>query len=372
MRHLIGLDLSCLEREPETGVERYARRLVEHLPLVAEDLSIVALVRSGRPVPSVPAPGCVEIADSILPRPLWRETRLPAVIAKLKIALLHAPVAALPMRLSIPRVATIHDVDPPMGRPAPGWFSKSHLRLFHALAAAPRTIVPPSPPRRALLAKDPSAEERIRVIPHGVDRDFKPDGLPLKRDRYRLQPRTPYLLWVGTVRERKDPLVLVRAFAELAARPEFEDLHLLMCGELQMDEAVLRAPLYQADINRRFLLHGYAAREDLPDLYREAEAVIIPSRLEGFGLPALEAMACGTPLLVSRDPALVEVVGGGAMTFPIGDHEALAADLARILPPSEQRENLRRQARDRAAQYSWTASALAHAEVYREALQAPH
>jgi glycosyltransferase involved in cell wall biosynthesis len=265
-------------------------------------------------------------------------------------------------------VATIHDVNPVRGFGREGRFSKNHLRLLHALRVAKRIIVPSVATREAIALLEPRSIDRVRVIHHGVDKDFKPEGLPLKRDRYGLPPKTPFLLWVGTVRDRKDPLVLVKAFARISRLPEYSSLHLLMCGDLQMDESALRAPLRDHDAQARFRLHGYAAREDLPDLYREAEAVVIPSQLEGFGLPALEAMACGTPLVTSTDPALRELVGSAALAFPIGDDEALAATLKRLLSTPEERVRLRERAKDRAQGFCWSATAAAHADVYREVL----
>lgn len=368
MTPLIGLDLSCLEVEPETGVERYARRLAEHLPEVAPDLRLVALVRLGRPAPTVAPPGRVESVRTLLPRALWRETGLVAVAERLGLSLLHAPVAALPLRLRLPRVATIHDVDLSAGLSGRGRLGRNRLRLFHALRAADRIIVPSIATRDAVLRLRPDRASHVRVIPHGVDRDFRPEGLPLKRDRYGLPPRAPFLLWVGTVRPRKDPMVLIRAFARLAKQPDFRSLHLLMCGSLEMDEEELRAPLEGHEAQARFRLHGYAAREDLPDLYREAEAVVIPSQLEGFGLPALEAMACGAPLVVSTDPALREVAGSAALAFPTGDDEALAQTLTLLLRSATERDRLKELARSRATQFSWPGAARAHAAVYREVL----
>jgi len=363
---VIGLDLSCLEATPETGVERYARRLAEHLPEAAPHMQFLILTRPGRPVPVVSEPARVVPVPSILPRLGWRETALPRALKRLGISLLHAPVAAIPLRAAVPRIATVHDV-PAWGEPGfEGRLSRNRLRLFHAVRAAKRIIVPSSATRADLIDLEPRCEPRIRVIHHGVDPDFRPKGIALKRSRYSIPDGVPYLLWVGTVRQRKDPLVLIRAFASLAET--YGDLHCVVCGDARMDEATLRAPVAGTPAEGRLLLTGYAAREDLPDLYREAACLVLPSRIEGFGLPALEAMACGRPVITSQDPALKDLVGDAGLSFRTGDATDLAETITTLLEDDGQAEALAACARARAAGYSWGACARAHADVYDELL----
>ncbi|MSR75167.1 MAG: glycosyltransferase family 1 protein [Planctomycetes bacterium] len=367
MKPTVGLDLSCLEVQPETGVERYARRLVEQLPLVAPDLEFVVLIRPGRPAPAASMQVRVVEVPSLLPRAIWREGAMPRAMRRLGVQLLHAPVAALPFRTSAMRIATIHDV-PRYGEAGhAGRLSRNRLRLLHALRAAHHIVVPSEATRLALIAAEPAVEARVTAIAHGVDPDFRPFGLPLRRDRYGIPPG-PFLLWVGTLRQRKDPLVLVEAFARLM-RSGHPPMHLVMCGKALMDEADVRAPLRAAGIDDRLLiLPGYVAREDLPDLYREAEAVVVPSRLEGFGLPALEAMASGRPLVISEDAALTEVCGNAAQSFRTGDAHDLAHVLQHLLRDSALKAQLCARAVRRSQEYSWEASARSHAELYRSVL----
>jgi len=361
---VIGLDLCCLEATPETGVERYARRLSEHLPVVAPELDYLVLTRPGRAVPVVPSPARVVSVPSVLPRAGWREVALPRAVKQHKIAVLHAPVAAIPLRCHIPRVATIHDVPTRETTGIGGRLTRSRLRLLHTLRAARRLIVPSNATRDALAGLDPRCEDRIRVIHHGVDPDFRPDGIPLDRERYGVPVDVPYLLWVGTVRERKDPLTFIRAFANLARR--HPDLHCVVVGDVRMDEARIRAPLRGTDAASRLIMTGYAAREDLPDFYREAACVVLPSRLEGFGLPALEAMACGRPVITSRDRALTDLVGEAGLTFNTGDASDLAQVIGTLLDDPVLAKEFTDRCRGKAEAYSWQASARAHADVYSE------
>lgn len=357
----VALDLTCLEAALETGVERYARRLAETLPKVAPHLKLVVVIREGRPAPAVPSPGVVVTAPGAFGRALWREVVLPRLVREVGADVLHAPVAAVAALARVPRVVTIHDV--PDGRRTPGEggiFSRHRLRLHHAAAAADAIVAPSSATRDDLRAFAPRAAEKIVVVPHGVDPDFRPSGPALDRARYRI-PEGPYVLCVATVRPRKDHATLVRAFARVAAG---RDLSLVLVGKTEEDPAPLVALARDLGVGDRVVLPGYAAREDLPDLYREAAAFVLPSRLEGFGMPLLEAMASGTPTIGADAASIPEVVGDAALLFPPGNDSALAEALSRALDDAALRASLRDRGLRRAARFSWDECARRHAEVY--------
>lgn len=360
----VGLDLSCLEVQPETGVERYARRLVEHLPAAAPDLPFAVFIRRGHPAPAVQPPCELHPLRSLLPRAAWRELAMPRALAQTGVELLHAPVAAVPFQAKVRRVATIHDVpDPDRVR----LFERHRIRLLHAVRVCAGLVVPSHATEADLLELAPRARGRVHVIPHGVDPDFRPEGLPLDRARYGIE-EGPYLLWVGTLRERKDPHVLIEAFGRLL--DEGRDLQLVLCGHQQVDVEKLLEPIAARGARERVIAPGYAAREDLPELYREAELVCVPSRLEGFGMCALEAMATGTPLVISRDRALQEIAGDAALVNESGTGRGLAEVLARVLDEEDARARAVGEALERSSAYSWAASAEAHARLYRALLRA--
>ena len=308
MTHGIGLDLTCLEALPETGVERAARRLAETLPLVAQDLRFVVIIRAGKPAPRMPERSQIVQAPPSLSRALWREIRLPGVITRERLDLLHAPVAAVSALARVPRVVTIHDVpgSEPGGAGA-GLLSPHRLRLHHAMSVAAAVITPSDATRDALLAINESWADRITVIPHGVDDDFRPIGPPLNRARYGVPPG-PYLLTVGTLRQRKDPETSIRALSDLVQQGH--DLRLVFAGKQQMDPSELETIARRANVHERVIFLGYVPREDLPDLYRDAAAFVLPSRLEGFGLPLVEAMASGTPLVAARTSSMTARLNG--------------------------------------------------------------
>jgi glycosyltransferase involved in cell wall biosynthesis len=359
----IGLDLTCLEVVPETGVERAARRLAETLPLVAPDVRFVVIIRAGRPAPRMPDRTHVVQAPPSLSRALWREIRLPAVIARERLDLLHSPVAAVSSLARVPRVVTIHDV-PGARDGGGGLLSPNRLRLHHALAVAKAVITPSESTREALLAINPEWAERITVIPHGVDDDFRPVGPPFNRERYGV-PAGPYLLTVGTLRQRKDPETSIRALSHLVQ--EGRDLRLLFAGKQQMDPSEIETIARRANVHDRVHFLGYVPREDLPDLYRDAAAFLLPSRLEGFGLPLVESMASGTPVVAAATSSIPEVVGDGGVLFTQGDHEQLARLVAEILDSPERHATLRARGLARAKAFDWKATARRHVEVYRRA-----
>jgi glycosyltransferase involved in cell wall biosynthesis len=363
MTLVVGLDLTCLEATPETGVERYARRLAETLPKVAPHQRLVVFAREGAPVPVVPAPGIVATAKGRLGRALWREATLPSLVEEHGVRVLHSPVAAVSTLARARKIATIHDVpDASLARSEGGVFSRHRLRARHAVAVCDAIVTPSFAAGFALREAADVRGVRIDVVPHGVDPDFRPHGPSLNRERYGL-PSGPYVLCVATLRARKDHETLVRAFAEAYAdAPGF----LVLAGKHAEDPAPLLSLGNEIGIGGRVFAPGYVSREDLPDLYREAAAFVLPSRLEGFGLTLLEAMASGTPTLGADAGSIPEVMAGAGIVFGPGDVRALARELRLLRSDGDRRESLRERGIKRAAEATWEASARRHAEIYEE------
>lgn len=359
----VGLDLTCLEVVEETGVERYARRLAELLPRIAPELTMSVITREGHPAPRVGEPGRLVSARPGPGRALWRETVLPSVVAAEGIRVLHAPVAAMSHFAHAKKVVTVHDA-PARGVVAGegGMLSPHRLRILHALSTADAIVVPSNATREALLAVDPSAGPRIHVIHHGVDADFRPLGPALARDRYGLTSR-PYVLVVGTVRRRKDPITVVRAFAELRDGA-LSGHDLVIAGKHEEEIDALRDEIDRLELNERVKVPGYVAREDLPDLYREASVYVLASRIEGFGIPLIEAMASGTPVIAARTSAIPETAGDAARYFTAGDPSSLADALDAVIGDADLRADLRLRGFERARDFTWDACARRHADLY--------
>jgi glycosyltransferase involved in cell wall biosynthesis len=205
----------------------------------------------------------------------------------------------------------------------------------------------------------------VRVIPHGVDHArYRPE--PAEDDEALLTAlgvHPPYVAFVGTLEPRKDVPTLVRAFDRVAgARP---DLSLVLGGLDGWGVAAVNESVARAVHRDRIQRLGYVPEPGVPALLRQASAVAYPSLDEGFGLPALEALACGAPLVTTAATAMAEVTGDAALLVPAGDERALADALDEAIAGDPVSDDRRRRGLERAAGYTWEASAAAHAEVYR-------
>lgn len=276
--------------------------------------------------------------------------------------LVHAPTLLLPPRGGRPLVVTIHDAVP--------WTHPETLTrrgvAFHrrmaarAVETADLVIVPTEAVRRELATVLPLAD-RVRVIGHGVSgRLALPADAAGRARRLRL-PAGGYLLTLATLEPRKGLDVALAALAGRGA-PELPLLVAGASGWGGVDPAAGAASLGLAPDRVRVL--GRVADPDLAVLLDRATALVVPSRAEGFGLPVLEAMAAGTPVVTADVPALVEVAGGAAEIVPTGDPVALAAALTRLAGDPDRRAELAAAGRRRAGEFSWTAAARALWSAY--------
>ncbi|HEX7355222.1 MAG TPA: glycosyltransferase family 1 protein [Mycobacteriales bacterium] len=193
---------------------------------------------------------------------------------------------------------------------------------------------------------------RIVVTPNGVDEIFSPTG-----DR---PSGAPYLLFVGALQPRKNPVLAVEALAALGGH-----LRMLLVGPHKAGLEEVRAAITRLGLDSRVELLGHVDRPRLAALYRGAECLVFPSSYEGFGLPVLEAMASGTPVVASDTTALPEVAGDAAVLVPLGDPEVLAGGIARALAD---RDRLRAAGLERAAGFTWAALAERTVAAYEEVL----
>ncbi|MCU1493011.1 MAG: glycosyltransferase [Acidimicrobiaceae bacterium] len=306
------------------------------------------------------------------PRLLWEEIGLTATVRTrpANFDVVHGPHYALPAWPGRPTVVTVHDltfVD------HPEWHERSKVLYFRrALRLAARradvvVCVSERTARRFSEIYHPDAP--IRVVPHGVDRERFTSSEPRPGNDSavldRLGVRAPYVLHTGTIQPRKDLVTLVAGFSRLA--DTHRELSLVLAGGNGWGTADLDAAIAASPWRERIVRLGHVDDADVPSLVRVASVVAYPSLEEGFGLPALEAMACGTALVTTQDSVMSELAGDAALLVPRSDATALADALEIALAGGPDVARRRLEGLERASTYTWKACAAGHVDAYREA-----
>jgi glycosyltransferase involved in cell wall biosynthesis len=376
----VGLNLEQLLQPVPGGTGRYAAAIARLLPVLFPG-DVVAPFVARHPRPEVESAfrrfGIEAVAaDAVvlpLPRPLlydsWHLAGAPAPTRRAPSLaacdLVHAPSPAVPPRGGRPLVVSVHDAAFVL---FPEAYPRRGLR-FHrqGVAAAARradlVLTGSSAAAEEIAAHTPIPAARIRVVPYGVDHVAATAAdVAATLGRFGLSD-LPYVLWVGTLEPRKNVGTLVRAFGSLArAVPH----RLVLVGP----EGWLRRGLVPGDdtarVGDRLRVLGHVPESDLRALYAGADLFCLPSLHEGFGLPVLEAMAQGTPVVCADVPALAEVSGGAARLVPPLAVDEWSAALAELLDDARLRSALAQRGRARAAELSWERCVTGTRAVYEE------
>jgi len=298
---------------------------------------------------------------------LWEQAVQPWVVRRSGVDLLHGPALVGPLLGGRPFVVTVHDMSyyyyPEAFRAA----NRSYLQLLgqRSVRRARRVIAVSQSTKDDLIKHYGLPAARVDVVYHGVDEAFRPlpaGEVAAFRARQSLPER--FLLFVGTLEPRKNVVRLVEAYARL---PQPCPPLMLVGGRGWYYEEVFRR-VEELGLADRVHLAGYVPAADLPYWYNAAEVLVYPSLYEGFGLPPLEAMACGTPVISSTASSLPEVVGDAGLLVDPSDVDALAAAMEQVLADAGLRERMRAAGLERAQRFTWHRAARQTVDSYRRAL----
>ena len=331
---MILVDADVLGRN-RTGDETYVRELLRALPEVAQDLQLAAITREASLVP--------EGIEPVVLRARSQEARMavgvPRLLRSVRPALAHF-VHSLPLHCPVPAVLTVQDLSWERDPSVFGWWDLITFKIFvrtsvrrarHVFAISERT-------KRDLVELYGTPEEKITVTPLAPDPAFRP-----------AREHDSFLLFVSAIEPRKQPLDAIDAANAVGRK-------LVVVGPKKDAELAAELSRRGADVR------GYVAKDELVRLYQSAACLVFPSRYEGFGLPVVEAMACGTPVVAAPEPALQEVAGDAAVFT-----ENLADGVRRALAD---RGRLSAAGLERAKAFSWRETARITADVYRRILAA--
>lgn len=366
------------------GIHRYICGLLTHLPQVDGEFRYTAFVGDGR-VRQI-CSRSLSLRVSRLPtvkpvvRIAWEQFLQPWELAMGRVDLVHSMAYALPLVCPARSVVTVHDLSfllfPSAFNRANRLYLTASTRL--AVRRADAIIAVSKNSRRDLVRLVGARADRVAVVPNGVDPAFRPlDPEALAHFRQERGLPQAYILFVGTLEPRKNLATLIRAYARLrqiarVSRSGATVPHRLVVvgGVGWRYQGILRL-VEELGLRDEVVFAGFVPHEELPWWYGAADLFVFPSLYEGFGLPPLEAMACGTPVISSNAASLPEVVGDAGWLVSPTDVEELAEAMRRVILDPALREEMKARGLARASQYSWHRTAQETAQVYRRVLADP-
>jgi len=365
----IGIDARKLH---DFGIGTYIRNLLRELARIDQKTEYVLLCHP---------PDCViastlgenfrAVPETAGPYSMREQLSIPLSVRRQHVDLFHAPHYVLPALTPARTVVTIHDCIHLMfpqylqNRLA---YAYARASLWTAAHKSDKILTVSETSKRDILRFFKVPPEKIVVIPNAIDERFwiEPDEDQVVRTRERYQLGDPFLLYVGNIRPHKNLERLIEAFCQVRARSGIEELRLLIIGDEISKLQALRRAVHRHKVHRYVRFLGFVPDETLAVLYRLAAVFVFPSLYEGFGLPPLEAMASGTPVVTSSVSSLPEVVGDAAVLVDPYNTNAIAYGILQALMDDELRADLHRKGLARVQHYSWERSVRRVREIYDE------
>jgi glycosyltransferase involved in cell wall biosynthesis len=376
----IGIDCTAAVHQ-RAGIGRYTRGVIGALAELGSKHSFVLMVAGSGGEPRESGGGLADLGIpenfSINELPLrngfwtvvWHRLRVPfpADLLTGTVDVFHSPDYLLPPLRQGKKVVTVHDLSflryPEAAEPSLRAYLSASVR--RSVREADLVLGDSESTRQDVIELLGVDRDRVEVVYPGVGQAFRAiedqHHLAVVRELYALE--RPFILNVGTLEPRKNLATLLDAYAALRRRG-LEHRLVIAGGRGWLYDGVLRR-VEELSLKEDVLFLGYVAEEHLPALYCLADLLVFPSLYEGFGLPPLEAMACGTPVITSDSSSLPEVVGEAGLMVPAQDPEALAEAIAMLLADPGLREDLVRKGLSRASQFTWQAAGEKLLAIYQ-------
>lgn len=367
----IGIDATALP-SPLFGAGNYIAELIRALTHLDETNEYLVFTKPTHK--SLFDSARAEIIPASLPSRImrigWEQTFLPLLVKRHRIDLLHSPHYTIPLVKFCPTVVTFHDMifflHPEMHLYYKRLFFRSIIPLSARIADA---IVAASENTRSDIIKLMGVSgQKVHTIPYGISPIFHPvtDPEELCRARAKYELPEKYFIYVGNFEPRKNIPGLIRAFARL--RPKDINCWLVLAGTRGWQDSAIFSTLEELNLADRVLLPGFISQADLPAIYSSSIALVYPSRYEGFGLPVLEAMACGAPVITSNISSMPEIVGDAGILIDPTDEDELADAMHRVSSNNGLRAQLAGTGINRAKSFSWDRAARETLSVYSNIL----
>ena len=368
----IGIDARKLH---DFGIGTYIRNLLRQLARLDRQTEFVVLCRPGdREALSSLGENFRAVAEIAGNYSISEQIRIPLALKREGVTLFHAPHYVLPPLVRCRSVVTIHDcIHLMFPQYLPNRMALTYARASISLAArqSTRVMTVSESSKRDILRFVDAKPEKIDVIYNAFDERFGIE--PLEEDvvrvRERYQLHDEFVLYAGNVKPHKNLERLIDAF-DLVRKRGLDRLKLVMIGDEISKYAALRRAVHQHQLHKYVRFLGYLPEETLAVMYRLAGVFVFPSLYEGFGLPPLEAMASGTPVVTSNVSSLPEVAGDAAVLVDPYSPPAIADGIYRVLTDESLRRSLRQKGLARAAQFSWEQSVRRVRQIYAEAANA--
>ncbi len=364
-----------IRKYQDFGIGTYVRNLVDHLGRIDRETEYVLLSRpQDRGRIALPGPNFRTVPEPAGSHSVAEQFRIPLALQREHVDLYHSPHYVLPPLIHCRSVVTVHDCIHlmfPQYFPGRLAHTYAHVQMWLAVQRANRVLTVSETSKQDILRRFRIPADKVTVVYNAIDeRLAAPPSLEdIDRVQGRYQLNDPFALYVGTIKPHKNLERLIEAFHEVRQQPGMDALKLVIIGDEISKYQGLRRAVHEYKLHKHVRFLGFVALDTLSVLYRLARVFVFPSLYEGFGLPPLEAMSVGTPVVTSNTSSLPEVVGDAAVLVDPYSSASIAEGIHRALVDDDLRATLRERGIARAREFSWASSVQQIHAAYTEVME---